>query len=214
MSILRRAAVLLLVAACDGTSAPIAVTTTLPVGTSVVITPPSVGTTVAVTAATTTLSATALPPHDFARLQPLLEPLIAPLGFRLTRAALVSSDTYETSTTGTHLAVYVEPLEAHTADEVAAAIAPVAAAFLPFVFHEWLGLESFDVCQEPYSVEDGSVPPANSVLDVGREAALAFDWAGADLAALLAGVGPDLSLHSSAAVAASDTWVAAEAAAA
>ncbi len=218
MRILRLTLVLLVVGACGGDAGPTtssggAGTTlvgTTQVGTSVVTTAPPTGTTAVVT---TTPSPGELPPHLYTDLQPLLEPLVAPLGFVVTRASLVELGTYENSPQGTHLAVYVEPDEEHTPDEVAALTTLLAAALLPEVFERWSGLESFDVCQEPYAPGDGETPPTDTLLDVTREIALVIDWDTVTLAELIAAAGPGLRLYAAEHVRASSVWAEAEAAA-
>ena len=219
MRLIRLTAVLLVVAACGGDAAPTtsgpgttlvgtSVVTTM-VGTSVVTTEPQTGTTVVVT---TTLEPGALPPHEYADLQPLLEPLVTPLGFTMTRASLVELGTYEVSAEGRHLAIYLEPLEAHTPDQVAAALTTLAAVLVPEVFDRWSGLLSFDFCQEPYTV-DGSTPVSETLLDVTREVADTIDWDVVTLAELIAADGPGLRVYAADHIRASDTWSDAEAAA-
>jgi hypothetical protein len=164
----------------------------------------------AATAATTSVAA-ALPPHTYEGLAPLLDPLVAPLGFRITRAALVDLETYESSPTGTHLAVYAEPLAAQDAEAVAAATVPLAAVFLPGGFLRWPGLESFDICQEPYEAAAGTTAPPDTVLDLSRDTALAIDWEEVNLADLLQWEGGGLSLHASDPIRLTETWSAAAA---
>ncbi len=180
-------------------------------GTSVVTTAPPTGTTAVVT--TVAPPPGELPPHLYADLEPLLTPLVAPLGFVVTRASLVELGTYENSPQGTHLAVYVEPDQEHTPDEVAALTTLLAAALLPEVFDTWGGLESFDVCQEPYAPGDGETPPTDTLLDVSREIALAIDWDTVTLSELIAAAGPGLRLYAAEHIRASSTWSEAEAAA-
>jgi hypothetical protein len=159
------------------------------------------------TVAPTTIAPAALPPHTYEALAPLLDPLVAPLGFRVTRAALVSLATYETVPDGTHLAVYVEPLEEPDIEAVAAATVPLAAVFLPEVFLQWPGLLSFDICQERYAAgEQGAPPPPETVLNVTREVALGIDWDTVTLAELLARLSTDLTLYASIEVQQSTTW--------
>lgn len=219
MRLIRLTAVLLVLAACgdDGastTSGPgttlvgTSVVTTL-VGTSVVTTEPQTGTSVVVT----TAPPGSLPPHEYADLQPLLEPLVAPMGFTVTRASLVELGTYEVSPQGTHLAIYLEPLEATTPDEVAAALTTLAAVLVPEVFDRWSGLISFDFCQEPFTTDDGETPPSDTLLDITRQAALTIDWDTVTLAELIAADGPGLRVYAADHVRASDTWADAEAAA-
>lgn len=162
---------------------------------------------------TTTLDQEPLPPHQYADLQPLLEPLVTPLGFTITRASLVEVGTYEVSPLGTHLAIYLEPLETNTPDEVAAAFTTLAAMLVPEVFARWSGLVSFDFCQEPFTADDGSAPPSDTLLDVTREVAEAIDWEAVTLAGLIAADGPGLRVYAAEHVRASATWAEAEAAA-
>lgn len=128
------------------------------------------------------------------------------------RATLIDLETYEESPEATHLAVYLTPLAAKSPDEYASELVPVARVFLPAVFDTWPGLESFDVCQEPFEFEGDSPPPGLTVLEVDRAAAEAIDWTTLDLAGLLdarqehAG----LFLHAQSAIRDSATWEAAE----
>lgn len=197
-----RSAVLLalLLASCatQGATNPTGVTTTVaPVTTAA----PST------TVAPPTTEPAALPPHTYEALAPLLDPLVAPLGFRVTRAALVSLTTYETAPDGTHLAVYVEPLEEPDVEAVAAATVPLAAVFLPEVFLQWPGLLSFDICQERYAASDvSSAPPPETILNVSREVALGIDWDTVTLAGLLGQLSADFTLYASEPVLQSTIW--------
>jgi hypothetical protein len=137
----------------------------------------------------------------------MLDPLVAPLGFRVTRAALVSLLTYEAAPDGTHLAVYVEPLEEPDVEAVAAATVPLAAVFLPEVFLRWPGLLSFDICQERYAASDASsAPPPETILNVSREVALGIDWDTVTLAELLGQLSAEFTLYASEPVLQSTTW--------
>jgi hypothetical protein len=162
------------------------------------------------TLAPTTTVAVALPPHTYEALAPLLDPMVEPLGFRVTRAALVSLLTYESVPDGTHLAVYVEPLAEPDIEAVAAATVPLAAVFLPEVFLRWPGLLSFDICQERFaaSTEDAP-PPPETILNVTREVALGIDWDTVTLTELLAQRSTALTLYASDEVTQSATWSAA-----
>ena len=129
----------------------------------------------------------ALPPADFADLEPIFESELAPLGVRLTRAALVSTVTRRPSPTGRHLALYVEPVEQWTSARYAETIVPLTALLVTDVFDRWPGLESFDVCQEPPpGVDDRPAPPPVSTVDLTRAASDAIDWDEIDLSGLLA----------------------------
>jgi len=157
---------------------------------------------------TTPTGVASLPPHEYADLVPLLEPLVAPLGFRVSRAALVDPATYETSPGGTHLAVYLVPMAERTPDQIAEATVPVAAAFLPEVFTRWPGLASFDVCQEPYGWNGAGSPSSDTILNVSREDAALVDWKAVTLGQLIefAGTRPGFTVFASPTVRQSATW--------
>jgi hypothetical protein len=152
-----------------------------------------------------------LPPHTASALIELFDPVARPLGFRVTRGALVDMASYRTSPDGRHLALYVAPIEDLTAAEHAEAFVPLAVAFLPAVFERWPGLESFDICQEPHDWPGGGTPPAVTILDLDRATAQAIAWETVDLATLveLAGLEQNLTVSASPEVAASDPWTAA-----
>lgn len=131
-----------------------------------------------------------LPPTDFAELQAIFEPMIEPLGLTLTRGALIdrSDDGYKVSEDGRHLALYAEPIneEDFTAEVSLATFYDLTALLAPYVFERWSDLETFDVCQEPpVSVDDRPEPFPETQIDLPREAAESFDWAGGDLSELL-----------------------------
>ncbi|MEX1007100.1 MAG: hypothetical protein WD271_04570 [Acidimicrobiia bacterium] len=147
-----------------------------------------------VTVASATSTATAapksvakeFPPSSRKELVKIFAPKIAPLGLHITRAALVDSKNRR-STTGTHLAVYVEPDGEYSPAEYLNGIATVSRVFLPFVFDRWPGLRSFDVCQEPLPERDKrSEPPPETQVFVLRRGVDAVDWEHVDLAELLA----------------------------
>lgn len=161
---------------------------------------------------TTTEAEDPLPPHTDAALIELLGHVVEPLGFRMTRAALVDMTSYRASPEGRHLAVYVAPLTELTPAEHAEAFIPLARAFLPLVFDRWPGLESFDICQEPHAWPGGDTPPAVTILDLDRETAASIDWEATDLAAIiaLAATEPRLTVTANPEVAASEPWTAAD----
>jgi hypothetical protein len=126
-----------------------------------------------------------LPPPDRAALVRIFGPLVAPLGLRVTRAALVDDDNRR-SAAGTHLAVYVEPVRAYSPAQYVDGLVTVSRVFLPRVFRRWDGLRSFDVCQEPLAADDASAePPPETQVFVRRRGVGAVDWQRDDLAALL-----------------------------
>ena len=133
-------------------------------------------------------SAPDLPPADRDALARMFDPDLRPLGLRTTRAALQDANGYERSATGTHLAVYVEPIakgEVDRADYVRN-IMKVARIFLPSVYRRWSDLESFDVCQEPEElVFPGPAPPPITQLVATRKGAAEVKWKHASLATLM-----------------------------
>lgn len=139
-----------------------------------------------VDASVTTTTPDALPPAAALDLEATYGDALAELGLRLTdRGGLIdrSGGGYEPSATGTHLALYVEPIDDRTPEEYVEGIASVAAVFGD-VFDRWSGLESYDVCQEP--VEDApsdnepAYDPAEPLpvtqIELTRAQAAAFDW--------------------------------------
>lgn len=155
---------------------------------------PTTGATTTGAEPTTTAPEEDLPPHTFDDLAPILDPLVEPLGFRVTRASLISLDTYQATADGTHLAVYVVPLADQTPDRYARQIVPLAAAFLPSVFDRWPALLSFDVCQEPFGWDGEGTPPSLTIVDLDRDASQAVDWATLDLAGLIEAAADDSDL--------------------
>lgn len=137
-------------------------------------------------------SGRALPPNDLASLQQLYDPLLAPLGMKLTRAALVdrSNGGYETSDTGTHLALYVRRTSGtDTPDSYANSMWTIAALFTPEVFSRWPGLQTYDVCQEVTDAPDpqnGDEPPTATQTQATRDGAAKLDWKTGSLVDLLA----------------------------
>jgi hypothetical protein len=138
------------------------------------------------TASATTRGTKPLPPSSRKELVRILGPKVEPLGLRITRAALVDADN-QRSSTGTHLAVYVEPVAVYSPTDYLDGTATVSRAFLPFVFERWPGLRSFDVCQEPPpDVDSRDEPPPETQVFVLRRGMNAVNWKTADLAVLLA----------------------------
>lgn len=137
--------------------------------------------------ATATRAGRDLPPPRRAQLARIFDPLLAPLGLRTTRALLQDPKRYRPSPTGTHLAVYVEPTSAtYTDEQYVDGVLTVANVFVPRVFKRWMGLESFDVCQEPLpAVDDGPSPPPMTQVVVNRPALRRVDWTHATLTDLL-----------------------------
>jgi hypothetical protein len=123
-----------------------------------------------------------LPPSSRAALVRLFDPQLEKLGLRTTRALLQNLETYRSDAEGTHLAIYVEPIESMTDEEFLANVTKVSRIFLPRVFKEWQDLESFDVCQEPVpGVDDRESPPPVTQLLVSRTGAKRVKWPKATL---------------------------------
>ena len=129
-----------------------------------------------------------LPPADRETLARMFDPQLEPLGLRTTRAALQAPGNYERSDTGTHLAVYVEPIGEGDVDRAVYVrnIMKTARIFLPFVYNRWSDLKSFDVCLEPEpSVDQREAPAPVTQLIADRKGAAALKWKRATLADLL-----------------------------
>ena len=130
-----------------------------------------------------------LPPNDSTALAQIYDPLLEPLGLRVTRGSLVdrSDGGYEVVDAGTHLALYVEPTGEYTDDDFLSGVWDVTALVTPDVFARYTELESYDICQEPMPTDDDRpVPPPVSQIDITREAAAKIDWAGGSLPDLIA----------------------------
>ena len=127
-----------------------------------------------------------LPPADRNALARMFDPQLEPLGLHTTRAALQDNDNYERSATGTHLAIYVEPITPGSLDGAAYTrnIMRVSRVFLPSVFRRWRDLKSFDVCQEP-DRDPRQVPPPVTQVIVTRKGVDAVRWKHASLATLI-----------------------------
>ncbi len=132
----------------------------------------------------------ALPPNDVGTLRRLYDPALAALGLRLTRGALIdtSGDSYMPSDSGTHLALYVEPLDdTYTPADYVEGLWTVSALVTPDVFARWSGVASYDICQEPPpSVDDDKDPLPYTQINLTRAESAAFDWASGSLPVLLA----------------------------
>lgn len=126
-----------------------------------------------------------LPPHERADLADVFDPLVLPLGYRITRASLIDRTTYEVTPDGTHLALYVAPLSGISDDQFAADFPLIVTTMLPQVFDRWHGLLSFDICQEPFASPE-QTPPSLTLIDLDRPAAESIQWEGMDLASLIA----------------------------
>lgn len=132
-----------------------------------------------------TAPAADLPPHEVADLAAMFDPLVAPLGYRVTRGALITRATYVVEPTGDHLAIYVAPIDDIGADRFASDLVPLLRVFLPLVFDRWPGIMSFDICQEPFGAVE-ETPPSQTIVDVRRSAAATVDWSRIELPELIA----------------------------
>lgn len=154
-----------------------------------------------------------LPPNDPTTLAQIYDPLLEPMGLRITRGALVdrADGGYEVTDDGTHLALYVEPTGEYTDDDYLAGVWDVAALLTPDVFARFTDLVSYDVCQEPHPNEDDRPePPPVSQLDITRDAAGQIDWADGSLPDLVAAsMRGELLLRVDETLAAMPGWVAA-----
>jgi hypothetical protein len=130
-----------------------------------------------------------LPPNDVGSLRRLYDPVLAPLGLRLTRGALIdlAGGGYEPSNTGTHLALYAEPIAPdYSPTQYLESFWDVSATITPDVFARWSALESYDICLEPVdAVDDRDEPFPVTQVNITREAAAAIDWANAELVDLI-----------------------------
>jgi hypothetical protein len=131
------------------------------------------------------------PPNNFEELAVVFDPMLEPMGLHLTRGALIdrAGGGYEESDTGTHLALYVEPIDdGYTTADYVAGVYDVTALITPYVFDRWTDIETYDICQEPPNSEDDSPEPFPvSQVEVARPFAEGFNWEDGDLADLLRG---------------------------
>jgi hypothetical protein len=126
-----------------------------------------------------------LPPAGRKDLVAIFEKKVAPMGLRVTRAALVNLYG-ERDPKGSHLAIYVEPTGAYTPDDYLAGTVTVSRVFLPSVFQRWKDLKSFDVCQEPRpEVDDRAVPAPETQVYATRAGVKLVDWPTANLSTMI-----------------------------
>lgn len=143
-------------------------------------------------ATTTTSEPTDLPANDEQALKALFDPLLEPIGQKVTRVGLYDlSFGFELSDTGDHVAIYAEPIdpegEGWDTARYIAATAPGIAATAPFVFDTWPGVNSMDLCQEPPQAEAPEPePPIVTQINLSRADAAFIDWENVTLADLIA----------------------------
>jgi len=137
--------------------------------------------------ATPTATAEPYPPNDSAALAEIIDPIVEPYGLRFTYGSLNdTSDGYEPSDTGNHLALYVEPTGEYSDEDYINGLFTISAAVTPYVFETWEGLTSYDICQEPRPADDDSpTPPPATQVNIERAAAESYDWANGDLESML-----------------------------
>ena len=121
-----------------------------------------------------------LPPPEPLDLEPLYGEALAELGLQLVdRGGLIdrSGGGYVASPTGTHLALYVEPVDDRTMEQYVAGIRDVAVVFSD-IYERWPGLTSYDVCQEPTDPDgdQGPEPLPVTQIELTREQSDAIDW--------------------------------------
>ena len=128
------------------------------------------------------------PAGDEASLETLLNPLVEEFGVKFTRGSLVErgEGVYQASITGNHLALYVAPIEPFTDEQFVVNLWDIAAVVTPHVFANYSGVNSYDICQEPYSEgpREG-VPPPITQIDIDRATSDGVDWANGSLADLI-----------------------------
>jgi len=157
----------------------------------------------------------ALPPAGALDLEPDYGAALAELGLKLTdRGGLIDrgGGGYEPSVTGTHLALYVEPIADRTVSQYIDGIQSVGAVFAD-VFERWPGLESFDVCQEPVGEDDpgGREPLPVTQIELTKAESAAIDWATVtviDLVRAAHAVPPGIALRVIASLASDPAYVA------
>lgn len=161
-----------------------------------------------------------LPNNDKAELRAIFDPIYAPLGLAVTRIGLFDLDGgYVPDDAGTHLAIYVQPIDdaEWTIDRYVEMLVPGTAVAAPFVFAEWSGLQTMDVCQEPPQAEaPEEVPLVVTQVVLSRADSALIPWDTATLADLLAAAlrSPDSArVVGRPDVEATDAWMAAQQAA-
>ncbi len=149
----------------------------------------------------------ALPPPGALDLEPMYGEALADLGLVLVdRGGLIDrrGGGYVASASGTHLALYVEPIGDRTVEEYVEGIRTVAVVFSD-VFERWPGLETYDVCQEPLAVDDDREEPLPvTQIELTKAENAAIDWdtvTAADLVQSAMADPPGLALRVSSALA-------------
>ena len=155
-----------------------------------------------------------LPPPGALDLEPLYGEALAAVGMQLTdRGGTIdrSDGGYVPSPDGTHLALYVEPIDDdRSPQEYIDGILDVALVFSD-VYDRWPGLETYDVCQEPADPEGilGPEPLPVTQIELTRAQSDAIDWESVTVEDLVHGSladPPQLALRVSAELAADPAY--------
>jgi hypothetical protein len=133
-----------------------------------------------------------LPPAKQAALAKLFREELKPFGLKVSRGLLQDPDTYDPDPEGTHLALYVTPTSSNyaTADYVKN-FAKITRVFVPMVFHRWKGLQTFDICQEPFDDPRDEPPPVTQIYVSRTALDRVGNWKQATLLDLLAAAPKD-----------------------
>jgi hypothetical protein len=132
-------------------------------------------------------AAAGLPPAQEAALEKIFRKDVKPLGLKVTRGMLQNLDTYERDPRGTHLALYVAPIDGdYTSAQYLKNFTKLTHMFVPAVFKRWPGLKSFDICQEPFADPRATPPPVTQIFLTRDALDRVGSWKTAELSELLA----------------------------
>ena len=123
-----------------------------------------------------------LPPGDDEGIEDIFQPFFDPLGLEFTYGSIQELES------GKHLALYVEPTGPATDEQYLERLLSSSAVVIPFLFDEYPGLNSFDICQEPVPTgpDDPPQPEPRTVVHLTRaQAGTVEDWATATLVDLI-----------------------------
>ena len=119
------------------------------------------------------------PENDFEALAEIFDPIVEPMGLKLTRGSLVDLEgTYDEADDGNHLALYVEPTgDDYTTADYVDGIAELTNELTPMIFEQYTAIDSYDVCQEPPPDEDTQeAPPPVTQVFITRTQSDAIDF--------------------------------------
>lgn len=129
----------------------------------------------------------AVPPAAGPELDALVEAVLAPAGWTVSRASLVHDHTPARTPV---LSIYARPLKPLDDDTYAATLAPLAGSVIPVLLGRFDGVGAIDLCQVPFEVApDGTEPPPVTRLFIRRPDLTAVPWEGLDLPGLLRAAG-------------------------